>query len=128
MAYAITTPELKAIESDEDVVTDALEAASGIMDSYLVLYETPVLFSTFVFDPEVEEEAADAAALVQLQARFKRWCVALAAGILTANQPASEKTVKDYQQAIDELTRVRAGFDPLPLLTMKDAPVLTRAW
>lgn len=119
MAYAASTPELRAIEGDEDLVTEALNVASGLIDQYLALYVTPVTFSSFV--------ASDTK--TYLQARFTRWCLSIAAHVLTANRPGqSEKVVKDYEATIAELREVRAGFMCLPLLTRLEAPILARAW
>lgn len=120
MAYAETSRELEAIETNPVLVTEALEAASGLMDSrYLVLYVTPVDFD--------ELDAGDEK--TRLQARFTRWCRVIAANYLTANRPGqSEQVVAQYTQAITELDRVRAGFERLPLLTPLEAPVRARAW
>ena len=118
-AYASTTAELQAIEGTAATVTDALDIASGVIDSYLALYETPVDFADF--------DAGDEK--TRLQARFERWCLDIAAHVLTATRGGQgEKVVKDYERTIEELERVRAGFVKLPLLTALEAPVLVRKW
>lgn len=119
MGYALAADLPADIEADVTTREDAIEIASGVIDGYLVLYETPVDFTAF--------DTSDT--LTRLEARFERWCLSIAAMHLTANTPgASEKVVANYDLAIKELERVRAGFERLPLLTEIEAPVRARGW
>lgn len=116
MAYATSTQELADIETTAQTVTDALETASGIVDSRaLPLYETPVDF----------DDIDDSDAKTRDQARIQWWTRSVAASLLTAHRPGqSEKVAENYAAAIADMERVRSGMDVLASLTLKDAVIL----
>jgi phage gp36-like protein len=120
MAYSDPDDLDANIETDEGEREAAVNVADGLIDGYVgALYEAPVDFD----DLDAGDEKT------RLQARFRRWSLAIAAHVLTANRPGqSEQIVKNYDAAIQDLREVRAGLQRLPLLTAIEAPVRARAW